>query len=208
MAVQKECVVCGKGFCQNQSWHSYCSTKCKQSVRRSRYWSNPLQKHRPVSKTCPRCSVVFKPTNNRHVFCTKQCYGKSRCVGIMLKQCDGCGTTFLADRNIARWCSKRCKSRTSSRQPERRSKSRLWYLENVRWGPQERACDVCGTLFQAVRSNNRFCSTHCREKFVRSTEKCKETERNRRTKKNRHDFEIACVSIATQLEAKCQPLPC
>ena len=91
----KPCRTCGGQWGPRIQGQRYCSDECNPNIA-----------------TCakPECLNTFK-TFSKQKFCSPECRGPA--YGIMKisepKTCLGCGTTFLSDRKLIKYCADSCK---------------------------------------------------------------------------------------------------
>lgn len=98
---------------------------------------------------CGRCGKPFEAidrSKRRQVYCSRECYGAAL-AGPRLtpKTCGNCGTSFVPDRSLRRFCSRRC-------------------MFDYRRKQRTIRCPVCGREFQRSSRAHVYCSNECRGK--------------------------------------------
>ena len=102
---------------------------------------------------CKYCGEEFEPKQGVEVFCSRECWGKSRRVKTVKINCPTCGDEFeikpyMIKEGVKRFCSQKCyvKYRTKHKY-------------------EERICEHCGQTYEIYSSRkNRYCSTDCANK--------------------------------------------
>ena len=102
---------------------------------------------------CKYCGEEFEPKQGVEVFCSRECWGKSRRVKNVKINCPTCGDEFeikpyMIKEGVKRFCSQKCyvKYRTKHKY-------------------EERICEYCGQTYEIYSSRkNRYCSTDCANK--------------------------------------------
>ena len=102
---------------------------------------------------CKYCGEEFEPKQGVEVFCSRECWGKSRRVKTVKINCPTCGDEFeikpyMLKEGVKRFCSQKCyvKYRTKHKY-------------------EERICEYCGRTYEVYSSRkNRYCSTDCANK--------------------------------------------
>ena len=106
---------------------------------------------------CKYCGEEFEPKQGVEVFCSRECWGKSRRVKNVKINCPTCGDEFeikpyMIKEGVKRFCSQKCyvKYRTKHKY-------------------EERICEYCSETFIANKySKKRFCGRVCSEKYKHS----------------------------------------
>lgn len=102
---------------------------------------------------CKYCGEEFEPKQGVEVFCSRECWGKSRRVKTVKINCPTCGDEFeikpyMLKEGVKRFCSQKCyiKYRTKHKY-------------------EKRICEYCGETYEVYSSRkNRYCSTDCANK--------------------------------------------
>ncbi len=104
------CPGCGRMFEPYRSFQHYCSDRCRIKVtskRPSRYIKKPAVLHE-----CYQCHQVFKTSDGKRRYCSKECYDLSqlaRRVRKEVRQCFECGKKFETSHWAKRYCSEECR---------------------------------------------------------------------------------------------------
>lgn len=102
---------------------------------------------------CKYCGEEFEQKQGTEMFCSRECWGKSRRVKDVKINCPTCGDEFeikpyLIKEGVKRFCSKKCYTKY-------RTKHKY----------EERVCEYCGETYKVYSSRkNRYCSTDCANK--------------------------------------------
>lgn len=63
-------------------------------------------------RTCPICGTVFRATKDyktrKQIFCSRECFYKSRCNPIVELKCAYCGKPFQARQGVKKYCNHTC----------------------------------------------------------------------------------------------------
>lgn len=164
-----KCEICDKSFEPHKGGkkQKYCSGACRRQValsnlknRQALALSNRLE-----NLFCRQCGekVQYKGTGAIPIFCNEKCKTKfhntkSRRArpGLKLnlsKNCEFCGTNFIAKKRDARYCPDRYCAQKAYKQRKKMGQP-LARSFNV-------ACNGCGTNFIAKKENARWCSKLC-----------------------------------------------
>ena len=105
-----------------------------------------------MDKTCDICNSIFKTYDKRQIFCSKNCYHKSRqkCVEII---CKGCGKSFTTNRPNAKqiFCNIQCFHKFNTKPSI------------------EKQCQNCGSFFKVqpyIAESRKNCSSKCKYQFL------------------------------------------
>lgn len=136
----------------------FCSEKCKAKATntRQRRALLPLRDRNPDERACAHCGDPFVPKRRDRIYCYgKYCpqlayqarkgAGASPRVATRTVSCDGCGTTFVATRPEARWCSKQCANRHwgNVRARQRGALSQAKYTDREIFERDGWRCHIC-----------------------------------------------------------------
>lgn len=147
----RPCAHCGQSF---HPWSTgvqrYCSISCTNAAK--------IKLQRQCAR--PGCKKVFLPLSrgNEH-FCSFRCRAKAaHNVKEITVACEQCTRPFVASRDDARFCGRRCRDRyradrdaiAAGRQPRRVDE------------PITRYCGFCGETFSAFSTRAGYCTVNCR----------------------------------------------
>lgn len=154
---EKICSLCGKPFIAHRLNVKYCSTVC-----RIRAASKEVVKPTYI-KTCKYCGKEFETTNNRKMFCNKECYSAytenerheaSKLLRVK-RTCVVCGKEFETTSNRKITCSAKC----SDDNIQHKAKKRYKTLSGNRI--YHNVCIICGKEYTTCRSDQLCCSYTC-----------------------------------------------
>lgn len=170
----RKCKTCGKWFTPTHTRQLICSAECRAEEDRRyqrRHYQEVMAKRNeklneqrkegkmyseqivrangkkwtPPIKTCPTCGKVFVATNNKQIYCCRECLEKAYSYKLnkthskpvlkqssFTKKCAVCGKEFVAKREKAKYCSEECRAEAARRI------SRSWWREN---GAKKRGYD-------------------------------------------------------------------
>lgn len=162
--IEKECIVCGKGFVTTYESRRFCSDTCQHQ-----YAVN--------TAVCPVCGTKLIERGNLtgKGYCSEKCREEARIQRAIRDgryvDCEHCGKKFIRSSGRSRFCSKAC---FESYQAERRSASVLKEGScTLRKRETERTCPICGKIFpiNPQQYAKRFCSIECRAKSSSASKK-------------------------------------
>jgi hypothetical protein len=131
-------------FCSKSCWASYCN---KNSHHKKRV---PQE----VNLICKRCNKSFltkRRNMKRQKYCSKSC-GRTRLDWINIL-CP-CGKDIKTKNKYKKYCSQSCRSKFRIREG-------IYSLEK-----HKHVCMICNNLFSRYRSQSKFCSNECKNKFM------------------------------------------
>lgn len=103
----RQCAVCHDTIpVERRADAIYCSNLCRDSA------VNPL-KRLAMTKVCPHCSIVYRPSRRSQVHCSRDCKNRARreaSRAALSKCCDNCHKPYLAWQETSRFCSLKCAS--------------------------------------------------------------------------------------------------
>jgi endogenous inhibitor of DNA gyrase (YacG/DUF329 family) len=144
--------------------------------------------------TCQICGKSFETRNKHSLYCSRDCWAKSR-KGVayrpatrVKKNCELCGKEFqvpLSHTRRRKFCSKECYGKA--------------WAGRARRAPRTLKCERCGSEFTSTGQSARFCSVKCREMQVEKT--CLQCGTEFRTKKS-HAADAAFCSKRCWYDAK------
>lgn len=170
MSEQRACLTCGEFFAPRKSGgkpQTRCSATCRdgaaKAARLARLWSARAQR-------CAECDgPIVQPEHGRpRRFCTDQCKARMtnraqnrrrQPVGQLPDRLCSCGVTFAPGRKDQVFCTPKCRMNAGQR--------RRYRGEPLRQGVVfRRTCVECGSEFDALKDNAKWCSAYCRIRTI------------------------------------------
>lgn len=171
-----KCEHCGTSVEPYLRRQKYCSKRCRDSARSKR-----IQASRPKKLTqriCEVCSSAYQPKNAGQKYCTPACWSvikKKREQEAKPEKppkcCPICTGFFTPKSRGHKFCSDSCRDRAAKNAAElRKQRRRASALPNDEsdWKPpkvreiRRRRCVVCEDFFRPKASQQKTCSTSCR----------------------------------------------
>ena len=172
-----KCEHCGTAVQARIKSKKYCSKRCSDAARSKR-----LRAKKPGAlfpRSCDECGLTFQPKNGGQRYCSSECKyvvdkrrqqevkranRQSRC-------CPICTGFFYPKSGVHKYCSDGCRDAAEKQQKElKRQMRRAARLpaDEADWTPpklgqiRRRRCVVCEDFFRPKASQQKTCSTSCR----------------------------------------------
>lgn len=172
-----KCRMCGKEFEPGDGHRFLCSDACVQQsylVKNRKYQKDRrarIHEEKMTEKVCRHCGKIFVSSNNKKVFCSKECQlaakreaerAKAKARHDEIRHCPVCGAAFNGVMN-KRYCSKACGDIAYRREHK---EDRRAYVERLRKSREiVKRCAFCGREFTTTDSRQKFCSRACTRSF-------------------------------------------
>lgn len=104
--LKKKCKKCRKEFSTKYSQQKFCCQTCAYEYHIQHVAKNNKLRQKHYSKVCPICGNKFQTTKSNVVYCSRQCFQKTRKKEKLI-DCLQCGKTFIK-HGPQKFCSKKC----------------------------------------------------------------------------------------------------